>query len=345
MDFHRLYRLDPDQTIAKNTIISRFTDPQDHQDVLLLPADTGYGKTRVAIHVAKEKYEKYGMHAAVLCPKTLIPMWKKSLTDAGVPIAFIFTFEKLAGKTRTGCNHPYLKRGSEPTGPYSAEKKWLDLVVNPGVFLICDECQALKNTTSARHWAFFELIRSALLVDGSKFRALHLSASPVDKNACFESLFRITGLILEKQLYHKQQGRSALSYEKYELGQLLRDASLLKPDVVKRMNVTHVTVASLPLILAQLWRDVYRERICIAVTDSVYTHPETGHIFERKRANLFVALDPVSVALAEEAMNILRKAHILRGNGEVNLDIAKRNFAIIQIALVKLCHAKLLATI
>jgi superfamily II DNA or RNA helicase len=46
-------------------------------------SDTGVGKTHVACAVCKE----LGLRLAIVCPKNLIPVWRKACSDWGLPRA------------------------------------------------------------------------------------------------------------------------------------------------------------------------------------------------------------------------------------------------------------------
>src|SRR4029078_501284 len=111
-------------------------------------------------------------------PKILVPMWKDLLTQMDVPYILICTYDKLAGKKKSGCKHPYLTRQNND---YSVTQGWLNIGKKPGSFIICDESQAIKNETSARHWAFFTLISSISKNMKNNCKVLHLTASPIDK--------------------------------------------------------------------------------------------------------------------------------------------------------------------
>jgi hypothetical protein len=336
------YRLDPDQKAVYDIMVRRFNDPSGEYPILLLPADTGYGKSRICARAAKHFYDNKGMKSFVVCPKTLIPMWTTILRDMNVEVVFIGTYDTLAGKKATGCKHPYLTRGTNPTGPFEAAQAWHDLITGPGVFVIADESQAVKNKTSARHWAFFALIVHAMTTQGAKFRCILPTASPIDKEENWACLFRNLGLITQRDLYHQNPGTQTLEYEQYGLGSLLQLGRRYNPRIVAEALLRFpIKAANMPKLLPMLWRHIFRERCVLPVTDPVYQDPNTGRVFQRLRANFFVTLDAAGRELAIEAIADLQNAHIVRRNGEVDILAAKRNFGIIQNALVKLCSAKI----
>lgn len=336
------YRLDPDQKAVYDTMVRRFNDPSGEYPILLLPADTGYGKSRICARAAKHFYDTKGMKAFVVCPKTLIPMWTAILRDMSVEVVFIGTYDTLAGKKATGCKHPYLTRGPNPTGPFEAAQAWHDLITRDGVFLIADESQAVKNKTSARHWAFFALIVHAMTTHGARFRCILPTASPIDKEENWACLFRNLGLITQRELYHQNPGTQMLEYEQYGLGSLLQLGRRYNPRVVAEALLRFpIKASNMAKLLPMLWRHIFRERCVLPVTDPVYQDPTTGRVFQRLRANFFVTLDAAGRELAMEAIADLQNAHIVRRNGEIDINAAKRNFGIIQNALVKLCSAKI----
>jgi superfamily II DNA or RNA helicase len=60
-------------------------------------SDTGVGKTHVACAVCRE----LGLRPAVVCPKNLIPVWKKACREWGLPApVFVLNYEAIrSGRT------------------------------------------------------------------------------------------------------------------------------------------------------------------------------------------------------------------------------------------------------
>lgn len=60
--------------------------------------ETGYGKTHVACATCKE----LGLRPAVVCPKNLIPVWKKACKAWGLPEPlFVLNYESVrTGRTK-----------------------------------------------------------------------------------------------------------------------------------------------------------------------------------------------------------------------------------------------------
>lgn len=341
------YRLDPDQKKVFDICLERYIT--QNIPCQMIPADTGYGKSRIGGLLAEHLHKTLGMKTMVLCPKTLKPMWSKMLEDLGVPTIMICTYDKLSGQLRTGCKHKYLTRERPPphgtggpTGPFKATKEWLRIVVNPGIFIICDESQAVKNVTSGRHWAFFSLVSSGVLTKQSLFKVLHLTASPIDKRENWACLYRNMCLITQRELYHMNPKEEILEYEQYGLGSLLQLSKTYNLTYTNAVvKVFGVSAKSTPDILSLLWKEIFRLRHVIPVVDPIYTHPISGRVFRRYRSNFFATLDRKGIILAMEAIADLKHALVIRGDGEINIAAAKKSFGEIQKALIKLCHSKI----
>ncbi len=339
--------LDPDQIEALKILVRRYIHDRYS---LLLPADTGWGKTRVGIWLAAFFNVLLGMRPAIVCPKILIPMWSKLLAEADLKPLFIMTYSKVAGK-KSGVNHPYLTRGAGATGPFYATDAWLKEITE-GVLLICDESQAVKNKTSARHYAVYALINSGAITPKANSRVLHCSASWIDKSENWSSLYRNLSLITGRELWHTNPHTKMLEYkptprhpEGFAFGWLLEECMKVNPrvtnEVILGYVIKHMNAKVLDEVLLFLWRGIWRERCVIPVTDPVYTNPYTGEVFKRIRANLFITLDEEGRSLANQALMDLRDARIIRKDGRIDLEAAKKNFGAVQQALMKLCKAKI----
>lgn len=91
---------------------------------------TGTGKTIVSAHVARE----YGGPVAVICPKIVIPHWRRELEAHGVEPVFVLNYEKL----RTGRTQYLFKQG----------KKSFTWLMPNDILLIFDECHKCMSPTS-----------------------------------------------------------------------------------------------------------------------------------------------------------------------------------------------------
>lgn len=339
--------LDPDQIDALKILVTRY---MGNRYAMLLPADTGWGKTRVGIWLSVFFNVVLGMRPAVVCPKILIPMWEKLLFEVKLEPIFIMTYSKVAGK-KSGVNHKFLTRGNGATGPFYVTEEWKKLV-QEGVFLICDESQAVKNKTSARHYANYALLLEGATAPEGNMRVLHVSASWIDKSENWSSLYRNLGLITGRELWITNPATRKLEYKpttrhpngfafQWFLDDCMRENPRATNEAIVRYDIKNMKAKVLDEVLLFLWRTIWRERCVVPVTDPVYSNPFTGVPYKRKRANLFLTLDEEGRLLANEAIMDLRDARIIRKDGHIDIDAAKKNFGAIQQALIKLCHAKI----
>ena len=344
--------LDPDQIQALKFMISSYMSTRF---AIMLPADTGWGKSRVSMWMAVYLNMIMGMKVAIVSPKNLVGMWSRLMSSVSLEPVFIMTYDKVAGKAKTGCKHPYLTRDNGKTGPYYATDEWKNLVQD-GVFLICDEFQALKNKTSARHFALFEMIVTGCTMPNAAMRVLHLSASPIDKKENWQCLYRSLGLILGREMWQTNPHTQKLEWhptakhpEGFAFGWLLEDSAKINPAAVReakiRFNIQAIKAKQLDDVLIFLWHSIWQDRVVVPVIDPVYHNPLTGKPFKRIRANYFITLDEESLELANEAIEDLRTARIVKRDGAVDLDAARNNMGAITKALVKLCYAKVNDTV
>ena len=380
--------LDPDQEEARDFILDKYYDPSGSYSVQMLPGDTGWGKTRVAVLIA-QTLALSGLLPFVVCPLTLIPQWKEIFASAGIPCAGFYTYAAIRG-SGVKCNHPWLVRESGKTGPFHATDYLVEMLTpsseddvikvgtayeqyvevvesdNPdiasyevtkfrpvefekvkrqGLFFIFDEIHHIKNP-SGQHYACYEMIRTALY--GEKrvsetesipccARVLHLSASPVDKAACYEPFFRTMGFISDrKKICQFNPGRREMLWREFGLGDAVKVASMF--DQRKAMNIVHsfdkISKKSAMIILARLWDEILKEHYCVKVVDI-----DTG--FRRDRFNGFFTLDEEGRELANDAIAALRSARVIREDGRIDANQLDRSFAQIQAALVQLNRAKM----
>ncbi len=310
-------QLDPDQKEVYDTLLKRYKK-YDNQ---LLPAATGFGKSRVGANIALHMCKKEERKILVLCPKTLIPMWQEHLDK--MSIEMICTYNKLAGN-KSGCKHNLLTRKNKV---YCETKYWS----NQKVFIICDESQAIKNPKTAQHISFFALIKNH-----PNCKVLHLTAAPIDKRDNWVCLYRNLGLIKSSTLIMKGE------YENYGLGDLFNVAKKYDKHIVKNV-ATHCGIkkSKMPDILQYMWVNIFRKLVVIEVKDPIYKHPITGEIFEKKMCNFFATLDKKGTKLLNEAMVDLGQADIINKNNDVNEGKMKRNLGVVILSLMKLSRAKL----
>jgi hypothetical protein len=121
-------------------------------------SDTGIGKTYVAACIAKSMNARL----VVICPKLVMPAWKKILAQFGVKASLVINFEKLCRG-----NTPYLKYGK-----CKKVDRWKNAIVKlpAGSFVIVDEAHRGKGPFSLNAGLIIALKRQG-------YRSLCLSAT------------------------------------------------------------------------------------------------------------------------------------------------------------------------
>lgn len=137
--------------------------------VALDASDTGVGKTHVACAVCKE----LGLRPAIVCPKNLIPIWRKACRDWGLPEpVFVLNYEVLrTGRTRfltwDGSRRTKVARWHLPPGAIlvfdevhrcagqdSLNSKMLSAVRRYGIPAICLSATAAESPLKLRALGF-----------------------------------------------------------------------------------------------------------------------------------------------------------------------------------------------
>jgi hypothetical protein len=359
--FWALQPMDRDQFDALNLMLRNQLDPEfDCQSMQVLPADTGWGKSRVGLHWLWIMHNVFGKRPMLILPPNLRTQWKALLKLAEIDEYDLYSYNQIRGtigKARevmdplTGevlterdeakIKHPYLMRDNGPTGPFYGTEHWLETCRDPGVCMLFDESQNMKNKTSAQHWAAFELIRWAMYADGAECYGIHLSASMIDKKENWAPLYRICGLINERVLYQQNPATGMLEYQQHGVGCALNHARQIDEEVVELiLDDYDVSAKNLPFILNNLWTEVFRDHLVVPVTDPIYCDPETGEPYKRERNNLFIELCEEGMEMTAAGIQMLRRAHILDDNGRVDVAAANRSFAVVQKALMMMCSGK-----
>ena len=362
----KIIPLDDDQEVALCEIIRRYLDPEtgNLHNVQLLPADTGWGKTRVSIYVSCILNVCFGMRPMIICPANLRIQWKACLDEASVKAIGIYSYNEIRGqkggsatkKDPDGikikytkpprCKHPYLIRGDGEHGPFEATEEW-NYEINKGTFLIIDESQNLKND-SGQHYAVIELIHTLCNAGAKLSRILHLTASFVDKPDSLRCLMRCFGYTKRNDMLKHNPGKGVVEWRKYGLGEVVQVAEMIDQRATANalMSVNRdISAKNLPDIFLNLWVNVFRQHVVIPVKDAVYCHPVTGIPFARNRINGFYELDEASKAKAFEAIQGLKRANIIRDDGFVNMRAANMNFGAVQKSLMLLCESKLITLV
>lgn len=355
--FRETTPLDLDQEVALVEILRRFMDEDvtELHKVQLLPADTGWGKTRVSVYVALCLEVCFDIKSMVICPANIRNQWRDEMGKANLKPLGIYSYEEIRGqkggtRTRKGvayvkppmCKHPYLTRDGGEKGPFHYTQQWEQALIE-GVFLIIDESQKLKND-SGQHYAVIELIHSLCHIEPMHSRVLHLTASFVDKNENLRNLMRCFGYTKKNVMMQQNPARGIIEWRKHGLGEVMKVAEQIDQ---RKSNDALIAVhrkvnsSTLHIIFGHLWVNVLRSHVVIPVKDAVYKHPVTGIPFKRERINGFFDLDSKGRAMAIKAIRGLRMAGVIREDGFVDFRAANNSFGIIQKSLMLLCESKL----
>lgn len=131
---------------AQQQALARFAAVQGSGRNTLDASMVGTGKTVVAAHLAKT----LGCPVAVVCPKAVIPSWKRELAETGLEPVFVLNYEKIRnGKT------PYLTK---------AFKKVLRWVLPPDTLLIFDEVHKCKGMYTLNAQLLISAVQAKLKV-------------------------------------------------------------------------------------------------------------------------------------------------------------------------------------
>lgn len=331
--------LDQDQEDALCEILNRFFRSHNkHQIAQLLPADTGWGKTRVAIYAAYIMKHCLNMDTLVICPANIKGQWKNAMKEFELSPLGIYSYEKVRGsRSKAECNHPYLERKNGEFGPFKITHEWEELL-KEGVFLIIDESQKLKND-SGQHFACVELIHSLCNRRPLHSRLLHLTASFIDKPCNWKNLLRCFGYTKQEKMFTLRKNASIFISGIEEIRAVAESIDKVQTtSIFLQHNLSEKNVSG---ILQQLWVKIFRNLVVIPVTDPVYLHPVTKEPFKRLRYNAFYELDEEGQEQAAWAISSLKKANILREDGYVDMYAANNNFGLIQKSIMQLCEAKM----
>lgn len=140
-------------------------------------SETGVGKTYVAAWIAKQ----YNAPIVVVCPKSVIPTWKKILNQFGVKSTILVNYEKVM---RGGTS--YVKYREPKIDPKTGKKKeesrchLVEVNLPAGCLVILDEAHKCKGVTSLNAGLLISLKRQG-------YKVLTLSATqatnPVEMRA------------------------------------------------------------------------------------------------------------------------------------------------------------------
>jgi len=210
---------------------------------------TGRGKTIVTAAVSIS----YGIPIFVICPNTVKKVWLDITAAYGVEHIEILTYDLLAGRKpldmgnhesrrETKLSHGYLTRIDTPMEKeklsYRPTQKLIDLVTSntKGVLFVFDECQSIKNHSTARFRAC-RAVTHIITKIGQCSRFAALSASPFDKIEHAISFFRLFNIYNSAQLYTKRKATRQVYFQGIQ--EILDYAEKLDPIQTKMIMYSH----------------------------------------------------------------------------------------------------------
>ena len=160
----------------------------------------GSGKTYVTLWLAKQ----FGFRLLIVCPVTMIEIWKTTAAEYGVPVIDIISYQSLRSQRDHQPKHGYLERfdnvteGGTRQVNFAATRAYLTLV-EQGIMVVCDEIQNIKNS-SAQYKACNAMLTPIITAGGLSRFAL-LSGTPFDKEEHAINLLKLIGYIRAHRLF------------------------------------------------------------------------------------------------------------------------------------------------
>ena len=170
---------------------------------------TGSGKTYVASMIAKERKLKL----LVIAPVTVGSTWIDMIDTYSIPnlgMGSILSYDGLGGNIKRGVKNGLVTREDTLTEAGNITTSYkptvdFDKLVREGILLVLDECQKVKNESSARYKAAKALVRRVNelgLKEKTPSRCMLLSATPIDKKEQLVNMLRLMGFIIDTKLYN-----------------------------------------------------------------------------------------------------------------------------------------------
>ena len=223
-------------------------------------SNTGSGKTWSTIAVAMY----YGCPIIVIGPKSSNGVWNYAASVTGVKMVFI-TKDALRSRKGHQPKHGYLDR--DDTGRktvFTPTKKFKDFVEKGG-FVVIDECQSVRNSSSDQHKAARALL-NYLVGQHTKSRFMLLSATPLNEVAQIVNLLRMVGYIDAPRLFRRDRSGSVI-IEGEGLGQLKKvcmDMDAAKTEEIVQ-SIDYYNTHTAKEMVHRLFRDVIKYHISSAV--------------------------------------------------------------------------------
>nr|QBK91812.1 MAG: DEAD/SNF2-like helicase [Pithovirus LCPAC304] len=224
-------------------------------------SNTGSGKTWSTIAVAMY----YNSPILVIGPKGSSGVWNYAVSETGVEMVDFITKDALRSRRGHQPKHGYLDR--DDTGKktvFTVTKKFMDFVAKGG-FVVIDECQSVRNSSSDQHKAAKALL-SYLVGQHGRSRFALLSATPLNTIAQIVNLMRLVGYINKPKLFRRNRSGSVRIEGEglEELFNACADMDAEKTQEIKRSVKCYNTRTSKETV-HQLFRDVIKYHISSAV--------------------------------------------------------------------------------
>lgn len=206
-------------------------------------SETGVGKTYAASWIAQQ----FNAPVVVICPKSVIPTWKKVLAIFGVKADLLINYEKLV---RGGT--PYLKyrKGTDKVNPKTGQKdsQWryqlVDIKLPVGCLVILDESHKCKGVTS---------LSAGLMMDikAKGYKCLMLSATQATNPTEMRAFGFVANL---HDLYHWKDWCIEHGAEESDRGYITFDSEDTKAQ--NKMRACHNSLFDVQTIASRLTRDM-----------------------------------------------------------------------------------------
>ncbi len=235
----------------------------------------GSGKTLIVLAVAIV----FKMSVFLVCPKAVIPKWKREARLYGVNLICAMTYNSLRGTAKTGVkSHKYLNRNGNT---FTATQAFVD-EAKKGLLICYDECHNLKNDNDQLA-AAAAISRSAytLARNGINVRIAALSGTPADKKENINCLFKILGIVTAENLF--SYNRSTRSYNLEGLDEAIKKCKKYDPDTAYHILCKPVNKTTSKQICYDLYTKILRPHITSAMSA-----PPINYKLEIK--NLFAVL-------------------------------------------------------
>jgi len=219
----------------------------------------GLGKTYITIAVAMY----YNSPILVIGPKGAEAVWNSAIKETGTKMVEFITKDALRSRKGYQPKHGYLHRDDSGRGTvFTVTEKFRDFV-NGGGFVVIDECQAIRNSTSDQHRAAKTLI-NYLVYEGGTSRFALLSASPLSEVSQIISFLRTIGYIRSKKLYTKDRSGSVVLKGLQELITVCRSMNALKTEEIVE-SVRYYNARTTKELARDLFSGVVKYHISSAV--------------------------------------------------------------------------------